>query len=165
MSLHNESLDYHKNDDAPSLEYRSVSHDSLSMFLAAIGGAILGVLLTLLILAIVNNGTLNFTGNPRIQAIEDTVSRVNENVGTLSGNLDIVTSELANIRAGIASADASLQAVVASQQMQNADVTEQLSEVGTAIETLDDTRARFDAFVSALTTALNELQEEHPSLE
>ena len=165
MSLHNESLDYHKSDDAPNLEYRSVSHDSLSMFLAAIGGAILGVLLTLLILAIVNNGTLNFTGNPRIQAIESTVTRVNENVGTLSANLDLVTAELASIRSGLVSADETLQAVVSSQQTQNADVATQLSEVGSAIETLDDTRARFDAFVSALTTALNELQDEHPAQE
>ena len=163
MSLHNESLDYHKSDEAPGLEYRSVSHDSLSMFLAAVGGAILGVLLTLLILAIINNGTLNFTGNPRIQAIEQTVDRVNENVGTLSGNLDVVAAELASIRSGMVSADETLQAVVASQQTQNADVSEQLSEVGTAIETLDDTRARFDAFVAALTTALNEMQEEHPA--
>lgn len=163
MSLHNESLDYHKSDDAPGLEYRSVSHDSLSMFLAAVGGAILGVLLTLLILAIINNGTLNFTGNQRIQTIEQTVDRVNENVGTLSANLDVIAAEMASIREGMASADATLQAVVDGQQTQNADVAAQLSEVGTAIDTLDETRARFDAFVDALTTALNEMKTEYPA--
>ena len=66
---------------------------------------------------------------------------------------------------GMVSADETLQAVVASQRTQNADVSEQLSEVGTAIETLDDTRARFDAFVEALTTALNEMQEDRPAEE
>jgi hypothetical protein len=48
MSVHQESLEINKAaEEAPELEYRAVSHDSLSMFLAAIGGAVLGMLLTL----------------------------------------------------------------------------------------------------------------------
>ena len=70
MSVHQESLEMSKPEErtetAPELEYRAVSHDSLSMFLAAIGGAILGMLLTLLILALINGGTLSFTGGERL---------------------------------------------------------------------------------------------------
>ena len=64
MSVHSESLEMTTPDaanqeaeSAPELEYKSVRNDSLSMFGAAIGGAILGMLLTLLVLAMINGGT------------------------------------------------------------------------------------------------------------
>ena len=49
MSVNNESLDVVKPSEqkrAPELEYKAASQDSLSMFAAAIGGAVLGVLAT-----------------------------------------------------------------------------------------------------------------------
>ncbi len=178
MSVTNETLDLHKQseraDEAPSLEYRSVSHDSLSMFLAALGGAILGVLLTLLILAIINGGTLNFMAQGSVASLEATVSRVNENLGTLSQNVDTLDrsvatvsqglgslgSDLVAVREGLVSAQAQLQAVasaVAQQEMQQASVGEQIGEINGAIATLDVTRQRFDTFVDALGTALAEM--------
>lgn len=163
MSLQNETLDLHKSpnhaEDAPSLEYRAVGHDSLSMFLSAIGGAILGVLLTLLILAIINDGTLNFTGNARMTALEGTVTRVNENVGTLSSNMDVVAAELASIRSGLSTAQQTLQAVSANQDSQMTNVAAQMEGVREAISTLDVTRERFDTFVGALSSALAEMEE------
>jgi uncharacterized coiled-coil protein SlyX len=157
MSLQNETLDLHKNaDEAPSLEYRSVGHDSLSMFLAALGGAILGVLLTLLILAIINGGTLTYGGDARLATLEQTISRVDQNLGTLSGNVDTLASELIAVRDGLATTQSQLAAVVASQQTQVADVTAQIEGVNEAITTLDVTRERFDRFLDALSTALSE---------
>jgi uncharacterized phage infection (PIP) family protein YhgE len=178
MSVKNETFDLHKQsdraDEAPGLEYRSVSHDSLSMFLAALGGAILGVLLTLLILAIINGGTLNFMAQGSVASLEATVSRVNENVGTLSQNVDTLgqnvnvlgqgvgtlSSDLAAVRDGLTSAQAQLQTVaatVADQETQQAAVGEQIDDINGAIATLDVTRQRFDTFVDALGTALAEM--------
>ena len=74
MSVHQESLDMAKPmeraQDPPELEYNTYRHDSLSMFGAAIGGAVLGMLLTLLILAIINGGTLSFSGGERLAVME-----------------------------------------------------------------------------------------------
>jgi len=56
MSVQNESLEMkpaERKPEAPELEYRAASHDSLSMFFAAIGGAVLGMLATLLVLALI----------------------------------------------------------------------------------------------------------------
>ena len=73
MSVQNESLDLkpaERKPEAPELEYKTASQDSLSMFFAAIGGAVLGTLGTLLILALVNGGTLNFTRPERMAVLE-----------------------------------------------------------------------------------------------
>ena len=53
MSVQNESMEIKSADrkpEAPELEYKAASQDSLSMFFAAIGGAVLGMLATLLVL-------------------------------------------------------------------------------------------------------------------
>ena len=60
MSVKHESLEMkpaERKPEAPELEYKAASQDSLSMFFAAIGGAVLGMLATLLVLALVNGGT------------------------------------------------------------------------------------------------------------
>lgn len=161
MSANNETLDLHKPsdraDEAPSLEYRSVSHDSLSMFLAAMGGAILGVLLTLLILAILNGGTLNFAAGRTVAEMQATMSRVNQNLGTLSENVDVVAEELANVRGGLVMTQAILEDVQTAQTSQRSDVATQIGQIDEAIATLDVTRERFDTFVNALGAALAEL--------
>jgi hypothetical protein len=166
MSLQNESLDLHKQndrssdrasdrkEDVPGLEYRAVSHDSLSMFLAAIGGAILGVLLTLLILAIVNGGTLTYAQSGSVAALEQTVTRVDQNLGTLSGNVDLIAGEVTQIRSGLASAEESLRSAVANQGSAVANVATQMEQVNSALVTLEETRLRFDTFVTALSQAL-----------
>lgn len=164
MSVQNESLDLHKQperaEDVPSLEYRAVSHDSLSMFLAAIGGAILGVLLTLLILAIVNGGTLSYAQSNNMAALEQTVTRVDANLGTLSSNVDVIAAEMAQIRSGLASAESSLRSAVSSQSVQVEGVAEQMEQVNAALVTLEQTRQRFDTFVSSMSKALAEISGE-----
>lgn len=67
---------------------------SLSMFFAAIGGAVLGMLATLIVLAVINGGTLNFTGTAydSDQQIIAVVDRLVENVGAVSTNLDTLSS-------------------------------------------------------------------------
>ena len=50
MSVHNEALEMKTKPmekDAPELEYQAFTQDSLSTYFAAIGGAILGMLLQL----------------------------------------------------------------------------------------------------------------------
>ncbi len=167
MSVHNESMDLHKQadrtDEVPSLEYRGVSHDSLSMFLAAVGGAILGVLLTLLILAILNGGTLSFAPSANVGALEQTVTRVDENLGTLSANFDVVTTEMAQIRSNLAAAESSLRSAISSQNEQAASVAGQMEQVNGALVTLEQTRQRFDVFVAALSSALAEVNTATPA--
>ena len=93
MSVQNESLEMKNNERkpaAPELEYKAASQDSLSMFFAAIGGAVLGMLATLLVLAVINGGTLNFTHPERLAVMEANLARVNENVGAVSQNVDAV---------------------------------------------------------------------------
>src|SRR3989338_4359773 len=65
------------------------SSKDVSAYSAAIGGAMLGVLLTLLILAMINEGTLHFvsegnsTMEERLTYLELRVERINQNVGAL----------------------------------------------------------------------------------
>ena len=82
---------------APELQYHAVNQDSLSMFIAAIAGAILGTALTLLILALINGGTLSYAGE-RMQSLESHLQQVDENVGAVSANIDIVSAQAAAIQ-------------------------------------------------------------------
>ncbi|MEZ4862489.1 MAG: SdrD B-like domain-containing protein [Caldilineaceae bacterium] len=136
-------------EDAPELEYRAVSHDSLSMFLAAIGGAILGMLLTLLVLALINGGTLSFAGK-RIDELENHLTRVDENVGAVSNNINIVSEQAASIQQQLGSVESSLRNEIESQ---NANI----DNLSTAVETLNETRQRFQIFTQALSGALDEM--------
>jgi hypothetical protein len=134
-------------EEAPELEYRAVSHDSLSMFLAAIGGAILGMLLTLLILALINGGTLSFSGGERLTVFEATLERVNENVGAVSANVDIVSQQAKALATQLGAAEQALRAEMAAQDGEIADL-------GEAVTALDRTREQFDLFVGALNDAM-----------
>lgn len=162
MGLQKESLNMHKTldktDEAPGIEFKPAQHDSLSMFLAALGGATLGVLLTLLILAIINNGTLFFTSNTRLAATEATLSRVNENVDTLSRNLDVMAAEATALRAEVQAAQDALRTELARQEASIAGFERDMSGVDEAISALDATSRRFDVFVGALETALQEME-------
>ena len=141
MSVHQESLEISKPgermEEAPELEYRAVSHDSLSMFLAAIGGAILGMLLTLLILALINGGTLSFNGGERLAVLEATLARVNDNVGSVSTNVDLVSKQAQTLEDQFGTVKESLNAKLAEQ---NTDI----AALDTAMTQLDVTRQQFD---------------------
>ena len=60
----------------PKLEYSVKGADeSLEAYISAISGAIIGVLATLLILYILNGGTLRFTNPAKLTAIEASLAR------------------------------------------------------------------------------------------
>ncbi len=155
MSVHQDSLEISKAaervEEAPELEYKAVSNDSLSMFLAAIGGALLGMLLTLLILALINGGTLSFTGGQRLSAFEAKLNRVDENVGSVSTNVGIVGKQVNAIQSSLATLESNL-----TSQLQVQDG--KLVGMDSAIATLDQTREQFNTFVSALSVALKDMQ-------
>ena len=153
MSVQNESLDL-KNSErkpaAPELEYKAASQDSLSMFFAAIGGAVLGMLATLLVLAIINGGTLNFTRPERMAVMEANLARISENVGAVSQNVDIVAGQVTEVRDQLSSARSQMDQTMAQ-------LDDQSAAVGTlqgAVSTLAVTGERFDTFVAALDQAL-----------
>lgn len=155
MSVHQESLEISKPaeriEEAPELEYRAVSHDSLSMFLAAIGGAILGMLLTLLILALINGGTLSFSGGERLTVFEATLDRVNANVGAVSANVDLVSQQAQAVSDQLASAELALRNELANQDAN-------IATLGEAVSQLDRTRQQFDLFMGALGQVMTDMQ-------
>ena len=146
MSVHQESLDMsrpvEREKQPPTLEYNAVRNDSLTMFGAAIGGAVLGVLLTLLILAIINGGTLSFTGGARLDLLEANVDRINANVGAVSYNVDLVAQQAQTLQAQLATVESTLGGDVAQLQ--------------TAVDTLNRSTTQFIVFLSALNEALSE---------
>lgn len=154
MSVHNEALDLKNKPlekDAPELEYQAITQDSLSMFLAAIGGAILGMLLTLLVLAIINGGTLSFSGGERLTNFEAKLNRVDENVGTVSANIDVVATQAQNIATQLATVETNLRNEMSQQDGD-------IANLGASIATLDETRQQFDAFMKALSEAMAGMQ-------
>lgn len=152
MSVHQESLDMvrpvEREEAAPELEYNAHRHDSLTMFGAAIGGAILGMLLTLLVLAIINGGTLSFSGGERLTAMEATMTRLDENVGALAQNLDTVTQQAASVQAQLKTTEASLREAVETNQ---ADIT----QVQSTINELQTTNDSIGVFLVTLKDALS----------
>jgi hypothetical protein len=153
MSVQNESFDL-KNSErkpaAPELEYKAASQDSLSMFFAAIGGAVLGMLATLLVLAIINGGTLNFTRPERMAVMEANLARVSENVGAVSQNVDLVAGQVSEVRDQLASARSQMDLTMTQLDSQS----EAVSSLQSAVNALAVTGDRFDAFVAALDQAL-----------
>ncbi|MEZ4677785.1 MAG: SdrD B-like domain-containing protein [Caldilineaceae bacterium] len=126
------------------------------MFFAAIGGAVLGMLLTLLVLALVNGGTLSFSG-PRISALEDYVARVDENVGAISANVNLVSEQAASLQQQLGSVETALRNEL---ETQNGDI----STLNSSVATLQVTRQQFGHFMDALDTALADMQAMDPAL-
>lgn len=160
MTVHQESLELKKNaerlEQAPELEYRAVSHDSLSMFLAAIGGAILGMLLTLLVLALINGGTLSFSGGERLTTLESKLEAVDQNVNAVSHNVDTVSQQTQELANQLVAMDGALRGEMAAQGGN-------LDALNTAVTQLDRTRQQFDLFLGALNEAMSAMQELQPS--
>jgi hypothetical protein len=156
MSVKHESLDMktaERKPEAPELEYKAASQDSLSMFFAAIGGAVLGMLATLLVLALVNGGTLNFIHPERLAVLEENLTRVNENVGAVSTNVDNVAQQVNDIRTGLSSAQNEVQTAMSRLEEQGTSMT----EINSAVTALQVTGQRFDTFVTALDEALTSM--------
>lgn len=164
MSVHQESLDTMARgmesapeveatpDEATDTEYTELRADSLAMFGAAIGGAILGMLLTLLVLALINGGTLVFgSSEEQLAAMEASLQRVNENVGAVSTNVDIVAGQAAANQEELATVET---AVVAELTTHGEAIEANVASIGV----LDQTRAQFDIFVLALADALNSME-------
>ncbi len=146
MSVHQESLDMsrpvERENQPPSLEYNAVRNDSLTMFGAAIGGAVLGMLLTLLVLAIINGGTLSFTGGQQVEQLALNVARIDENVGAVSYNVDLVAQQTQALQAEIAAIETT--------------VTGDVAELQTAVDSLNQSATQFTVFLTALNEALSE---------
>lgn len=153
MSVQHESLEMkpgERKQEAPELEYKAASQDSLSMFFAAIGGAVLGMLATLLVLALINGGTLNFIHPERLAVLEQNLTRVNENVGAVSTNVDNVAQQVTALRSDLAGAKNDVQSAMAALDERGA----QVDQMGSDVETLKVTGQKFDTFVIALDQAL-----------
>ncbi|MCC6455594.1 MAG: hypothetical protein IT328_11660 [Caldilineaceae bacterium] len=146
MSVHNESLEItrpvERTQEPPSLEYNAVRNDSLTMFGAAIGGAVLGMLLTLLVLAVINGGTLSFSGGERLNVLEASVARIDENVGAVSTNVDIVAQQAQNLQTQLTTIEGDLGGNIA--------------ELQSAVDTLNRSTSQFGIFLTALDQALSE---------
>ena len=146
MSVHQESLDIarpvERAQEPPSLEYNAVRNDSLTMFGAAIGGAVLGMLLTLLVLAVINGGTLSFSGGERLDLLEASVARIDENVGAVSYNVDLVAQQAQTLQTQVATLESDLNSDVAGLQ--------------TAVEALNRSSSQFTTFLTALDQALSD---------
>jgi hypothetical protein len=146
MSVHNESLEItrpvERTQEPPSLEYNAVRNDSLTMFGAAIGGAVLGMLLTLLVLAVINGGTLSFSGGERLNVLEASVARIDENVGAVSTNVDIVAQQAQSLQTQLMTLEGDLGGNIA--------------ELQSAVDTLNRSTSQFGTFLTALDKALSE---------
>jgi hypothetical protein len=153
MSVHNESLEIarpvERTEEPPELEYTTVRNDSLAMFGAAIGGAVLGMLLTLLVLAVINGGTLSFSGGERLLVLEASVARIDENVGAVNYNVEVVAEQARNIQSQLATAENNLRAALASSD-------QDISELEEAVTALDLASNQFTTFLTALESALSE---------
>lgn len=156
MSVNQESLTNSglvgADNDAPDLEYVEVRQDSLTMFGAALGGAILGMLLTLLVLAILNGGTLRYVGGAsRLAQMETAYNQLSANVGTNTTNIDTLDANMGQ----------QVQMLEDKIGQQNSD----LAEANTVIADLNVSRGQFDTLVDALSGAVNSIKGVEPAVE
>ena len=154
MSVHQESLDMAKSaervEEPPDLEYAAMRNESLTMFGAAIGGAVLGMLLTLLVLAIINGGTLSFSGGERLDVLEASVQRIDENVGAVSYNVDVISQQATEIAEDLATVEGNLRAQIVSGQEDTVALEESVAQ-------LSETSDQFNGFLLALSEALRDV--------
>lgn len=165
MSSEERVMESHHTQQPPELEFNmSESEESLTAYLSAIGGAVIGLLLTLLVLAIWNGGTLNFTNTSKVDALDATVTRVDENMAAMSTDLETLgerlaalegeAGALAQLRDSLTTFDSSLAALDQSLSDQGIHIT----ELDLAVAELQVTRRNFDTFTSALIQVLAEME-------
>ena len=148
----------------PKLEYSVKEVDeSLEAYISAISGAIIGVLATLLVLYILNGGTLRFTNPAKLAAIEASLTRVDENVGAVNQNVETVAARLAAME-GEAGVISQLQSSLTELDSSLGSLDTAMSEQGVRMDSLDEsvaaldvTRKNFDTFTAALASALSEM--------
>lgn len=149
----------------PELEFSMPEvEESLTAYLSAIGGAIIGLLLTLLVLAIWNGGTLNFTNISRVNALDAGLTDVAADLETVNANVNALGERLILLEQE-SGAVAALQNSLSELDTSLADLNRKLSEQGiqlsqldTAVEDLQVTRRNFDLFTAALTNALAQME-------
>lgn len=148
----------------PKLEYSVKEADeSLEAYISAISGAIIGVLATLLVLYILNGGTLRFTNPAKLSAIEASLTRVDENVGAVNQNVETVVTRLAALEGDtgvISQLQGSLTELDASLGSLDTAMSEQgvrMDSLDKSVAALDVTRKNFDTFTAALASALSEM--------
>ena len=145
----------------PELEFSMPElEESLTAYLSAIGGAIIGLLLTLLVLAIWNGGTLNFTNISKVNALEagltdvaSDLDGVNTSVDALGERIVVMEQEAGTVAAlqkSLATLDASLTDLDSSLSEQGIHI----SELDSAVNDFQVTRRNFELFTAALTEAL-----------
>ncbi len=149
----------------PELEFSMPEvEESLTAYLSAIGGAIIGLLLTLLILAIWNGGTLNFTNISRVNALDAGLTDVAANLETVNANVDalgerlIVLEQESGAVAALQKSLSELDTSLAELDRTLSDQGIQLGQLDTAVEDLQVTRRNFDLFTAALTNALAQME-------
>ena len=149
----------------PELEFSMPEvEESLTAYLSAIGGAVIGLLLTLLVLAIWNGGTLNFTNTSKVNALQagltdvaTDLETVNASVNALGGRLVVLEQEagaVAALQKSLSALDTSLAGLDRSLGDQGI----HLSELDTAVADLQTTRRNFDLFTAALSQALAQME-------
>ena len=149
----------------PELEFSMPEvEESLTAYLSAIGGAVIGLLLTLLVLAIWNGGTLNFTNTSKVNAIEAGLTDVAQNVEAVNANLTNLGERLVVLEQE-AGAVAELQKSFAALDTSLSDLDQSLSDQGihvaaldAAVADLEATRRNFELFTSALSHALAQME-------
>jgi hypothetical protein len=156
MSVHQESLEMAGTtgqlEEPPELEYSALRNDSLTMFGAAIGGAVLGMLLTLLVLAIINGGTLSFTGGERLDVMEASLVRVDENVGYVAYNVGVVAEQAQEIQSQLLAVENTLRQELDSGQQEIATLEDSVGQ-------LESASAQFTLIFMALDEALTSAAE------
>lgn len=149
----------------PELEFSMPEvEESLTAYLSAIGGAVIGLLLTLLILAIWNGGTLNFTNTSKVNALQAGLTGVATDLEAVDANVDALGQRLIVLEQE-AGAVAALQKSLTALDGSLADLDQSLSDHGIHINELDaavtdlqTTRRNFDLFTAALSQALAQME-------
>ena len=145
----------------PELEFSMPEvEESLTAYLSAIGGAIIGLLLTLLVLAIWNGGTLNFTNISKVNALESGLTDVAADLDGVNTSFDalgeriVVLEQEAGAVFALQNSLVTLDASLSELDRSLSDQGINIGELDSAVNDLQITRRNFDLFTAALTEAL-----------
>ena len=145
----------------PELEFSMPEvEESLTAYLSAIGGAIIGLLLTLLVLAIWNGGTLNFTNISKVNALEAGLTDVAADLDGVNTSFDalgeriVVLEQEAGAVSALQNSLVTLDASLSELDRSLSDQGINIGELDSAVNDLQITRRNFDLFTAALTEAL-----------
>ena len=151
----------------PELEFSMPEvEESLTAYLSAIGGAIIGLLLTLLVLAIWNGGTLNFTNISKVNALEAGLTDVAADLDGVNTSFDalgeriVVLEQEAGAVFALQKSLVTLDASLSELDRSLSDQGIHISELDSAFNDLQITRRNFDLFTAALTEALALMEKE-----